>query len=103
MVQELAASLKVTLVYIPPYSPNLNLIERLWKHTKSRLRIKYYENFTEFKEKINSIIEITDKSDKPVIDKLIGEKVQLFSTTVFDNVIQIPVSTKTKKARKKAA
>ena len=103
LVQELAASLKVTLVYIPPYSPNLNLIERLWKHTKGRLRTKYYDNFIEFKEKINSIIEHTDKSDKEIIDKLIGEKVQLFNTTVFENVVKIPTSSITKKTDKKAA
>lgn len=103
IVQELAASLKVTLVYIPPYSPNLNLIERLWKHTKARLRIKYYDNFIEFKEKINSIIESTDKSDKLVIDKLIGEKVQLFKTTVFDNVVQPPSPSNTKMIRQNVA
>jgi transposase len=95
-VQELALLLNVTLVYIPPYSPNLNLIERLWKHTKSRLRTKYYDNFAEFKEKINSIIENTDKNDKAAIDKLIGERVQLFNTTVFDNVVNLPSSTKFK-------
>jgi transposase len=97
VVQELAVLLNVTLIYIPPYSPNLNLIERLWKHTKSKLRIKYYDNFVEFKEKINSIIESTDKTDKAVIDKLIGDKVQLFSTAVFNNVVQIPITTYNKK------
>jgi transposase len=105
IVQELALLLKVTLVYIPPYSPNLNLIERLWKHTKSRLRTKYYDNFPEFKEKINSILENTDKNDKVAIDKLIGERVQLFNTTVFDNVVNLHASTKskTKKSHKMAA
>ena len=103
VVQKLAASLKITLIYIPPYSPNLNLIERLWKHTRSRLRTKYYDNFIEFKEKINSIIENTGKSDKEIIDKLIGEKVQLFNTTVFENLVKIPTSSKTKKTNKKAA
>ena len=103
VVQELAALLNVTLIYIPPYSPNLNLIERLWKHTKSKLRIKYYDNFVEFKEKINSIIDNTDKSDKSLIDRLIGDKVQLFNTTVFDNVVQMPAATNSKKSRMKAA
>jgi len=103
IVKQLAASLKITLIYIPPYSPNLNLIERLWKHTKSRLRIKYYDNFIEFKEKINSIIENTGKSDKAIIDKLIGEKVQLFNTTVFENVVKKPISSKTNKTHKKVA
>ena len=101
-VQEFAAKLKVKLVYIPPYSPNLNLIERLWKHTKGRLRIKYYNNFDEFKEKINSIIENTGIGDKEIIDKLIGEKVQLFNTAVFDNVIKMTIPTSAIKTRKAA-
>jgi len=78
VVQELAAELKITLVYIPPYSPNLNLIERLWKFTKSRLRTRYYDQFDEFSKKIDTIIDNTSKGDKQLIDKLIGEKVQLF-------------------------
>ncbi len=59
VVQELAAKLGIRLVYIPPYSPNLNLIERLWKFVKAELRTRYYDNFSLFKEKINSIIDST--------------------------------------------
>ena len=40
VVTALAKELGIELHYIPPYSPNLNLIERLWKHVKSRLRSK---------------------------------------------------------------
>ena len=88
LVQALAAALNVTLVYIPPYSPNLNLIERLWKHVKSRLRTKYYDDFSIFKEKIDSITDSTDKSEKKVIDKLICEKVQFFDTKTFENIAE---------------
>ncbi|MEE1042016.1 MAG: IS630 family transposase, partial [Lachnospiraceae bacterium] len=42
MVTSLARELAIELVYLPPYSPNLNLIERLWKFTKGKLRVKYY-------------------------------------------------------------
>ena len=102
-VQALAAKLNVKLVYIPPYSPNLNLIERLWKHTKSRLRTKYYDDFNVFKEKIDFITDNTDKSDKRVIDKLICEKVQFFDTKVFDNVVKIPSVKNASRMRNKAA
>ena len=64
--------------YIPSYSPNLNLIERLWKFVKSELRTKYYDDFVVFKTKIDSIIKGVDKENKSIIDKLIGDKVQLF-------------------------
>ena len=34
VVQALAAELNITLLFLPSYSPNLNLIERLWKFLK---------------------------------------------------------------------
>jgi len=34
LVEALAASLQIELLYLPAYSPNLNLIERLWKFVK---------------------------------------------------------------------
>ena len=77
-VMELAAELKIQLDYIPPYSPNLNLIERLWKFVKGELRSKYYNDFGEFRQKIDSIIESTSKENKIRVSKLIGQKVQLF-------------------------
>jgi len=42
------------LGYIPPYSPNLNLIERLWKFVKNELRSKYYDDFDIFCQRIDS-------------------------------------------------
>jgi transposase len=78
IVQELAAQLGISLVYIPSYSPNLNLIERFWKFAKNKLRTKYYDDFGLFQETIESIVDSADKENKQDIDKLIGEKVQLF-------------------------
>lgn len=78
-VQELADELKIHLEFIPPYSPNLNLIERLWKFVKAKLRTKFYDDFSEFSNKIDSIIESTTNENKNKIDRLIGEKVQLYN------------------------
>ena len=78
IVQELASRLKINLVYIPAYSPNLNLIERLWKFVKSQLRTKSYEQFDIFRETIDSIVNSTDNKNKDIVNKLINEKVQLF-------------------------
>ena len=42
---------KIQLIYLPPYSPNLNLIERYWKFFKKTvLHNRYYETFEEFKQ-----------------------------------------------------
>jgi transposase len=43
IVEELAAKLGISLEYIPPYSPDLNLIERFRKHVKGRHSTKYHE------------------------------------------------------------
>lgn len=41
----------IKLMFLPPYSPNLNLIERFWKFFKKEILYnKYYETFAIFKE-----------------------------------------------------
>jgi transposase len=43
---------RIVLEFLPSYSPNLNLIERLWKFYKKKvLHNKYYEDFEAFKKK----------------------------------------------------
>jgi transposase len=45
-VMERAKELKIELLFLPSYSPNLNIIERLWKWTKKDcLNGKYYSKF----------------------------------------------------------
>ncbi|MFH1858853.1 MAG: transposase [Patescibacteria group bacterium] len=48
-VQEYALKLGIILEFMPPYSPNLCLIERLWKFFKKKImKNKYYKTFDEF-------------------------------------------------------
>jgi transposase len=48
-VKEIAKKLDIELLYLPPYCPNLNLIERLWKFFKRKImKNKYYQEFEEF-------------------------------------------------------
>lgn len=77
-VQGLAKELGIVLEYIPPYSPNLNLIERIWKFVKGELRSKYYGDFESFQGKIDSTICSISGSNKAKADKLIGKGVQLY-------------------------
>ena len=93
-VRTLAAELGITLQYLPPYSPNLNLIERLWKFVKSELRSKYYDNFTDFQNRIDAIIDSTTKENLHILKKLIGDKVQLFDSfkPVVDNTLRLAIS-----------
>ena len=80
LVKSLAIDLGINLVFIPSYSPNLNLIERFWKFTKSKLRTKYYTDFNEFTHKIDEITASSDCGFKKDIDKLITENVQFFDS-----------------------
>lgn len=99
-VRNLAAELGIILQYIPPYSPNLNLIERLWKFVKGELRSKYYDNFSEFQNKIDAIIDSTAKENLPKVKKLINNKIQLFDDMkpIAKNTLEL-----VKKAEKLAA
>jgi transposase len=55
VVQGLAAELGIRLLFLPPYSPNLNLIERLWGFAKRQsVYGKYHANFASFRAAIES-------------------------------------------------
>jgi len=48
--QDYLKASRIQLVFLPPYAPNLNLIERLWRFFKKRvLYNRYYETFVEFR------------------------------------------------------
>ena len=71
VVMEFAKEHGIELLFLPPYSPNLNLIERLWKFVKKKcLYNKYYSDFSSFKSSINDCIFNVDKKFKAEIDTL---------------------------------
>lgn len=43
---------RIHLKYLPPYSPNLNIIERLWKFYHTKHHDKYFEKFKEFEDAV---------------------------------------------------
>lgn len=78
-VEALAASLQIELLYLPAYSPNLNLIERLWKFVKKTcLYSKYYANFHDFKQAISACLAQTHTTYKTELDSLLTLKFQTF-------------------------
>lgn len=61
LVKKKAKDLDIEFIYLPPYSPNLNLIERLWKFLKKKLRKnKYYNTFKKF---LNAIYDFFKNID----------------------------------------
>ena len=58
VVEEYAGEIGIELLFLPSYSPNLNLIERLWRFVKvTCLYSEYYENFRDFKQAITECIK----------------------------------------------
>ena len=54
-LQEYLETSKIKIHYLPPYSPNLNPIERLWKVLRERKTYnKCYEKFADFKTEIRN-------------------------------------------------
>ena len=86
LVTELAKSLNIELLFLPSYSPNLNLIERLWKWTKKDcLNCKYYEHFSKFKDAINqSFLKVSKGENKEEMDSLLTLNFQLFDNAIYD-------------------
>ena len=77
IVWALAESLKIELLYLPSYSPNLNLIERLWKFVKKQvLYSKYYADFTSFSGAITNCLSQTHTQHKPALDSLLTLRFQ---------------------------
>ncbi len=79
LAMEHAASLGIELLFLPPYSPNLNLIERLWKFVKKQcLSSKYYEKFEPFKQAISDCLALASTKHKDDLKSLLTLNFQTF-------------------------
>lgn len=79
LVEEHARRLGMELLFLPPYSPNLNLIERMWKFVKKKcLYSKYYPEFSSFKAAISDCVTYAHVKYKTELASLLTLKFQTF-------------------------
>jgi len=81
-VKALGLSLGIELLFLPGYSPNLNLIERLWRFIKREaLYGRYHASFTDFKAAIEKVLTDLPTKHNDRLASLLTLDFQ-----VFDNV-----------------
>lgn len=84
VVTELAKALEIELLFLPPYSPNLNLIERLWKLVKKEcLNSTYYESFVLFRQSIQTFFTTMTHTHHEKLNSLLALNFQSFTEEQF--------------------
>lgn len=79
-VKALAKKLNIRILYLPPYSPNLNPIERLWKFMKKKVTAnRYFEEFDDFKKKLMEFFRGIRKY-RAELDTLITDNFSIMGT-----------------------
>jgi transposase len=67
----------IELDFLPPYTPNLNLIERFWRFAKEKLvKNKYYEKYKTFRAKVFQFLNNVDQYVKE-LESLMVEKFEI--------------------------
>lgn len=78
-VIDFAATLEIELLFLPPYSPNLNLIERLWRFIrKTALSTEYFDAFPAFKAAIQHCLDHSQTTYRQELQSLLVLKFQTF-------------------------
>ena len=82
-IQIFAKGLAIELHYLPPYSPNLNPIERLWKLMHERITYnRYYGTFAEFTAATVNFLKTIGRQ-KTILRNRITDNFQVLHSPLF--------------------
>ena len=86
-MQGFAAELGIELLFLPSYSPHLNLIERYWRFLRKKcLYSRLYPDFDEFKAAINRCITFAPYEYPDELESLLTLKFQSFKKVQIASV-----------------
>lgn len=84
LVTGLAKELHIDLLFLPSYSPNLNLIERLWKFVKKQVLYgRHYNTFADFRRAIDECLSQIPTKHRAALETLMTHKFQTFEDVSF--------------------
>lgn len=84
LVMDLAKTLSIHLEFLPSYSPNLNLIERLWKFIKKQVLYgKHYGTFPDFCAAIDGCLAKIPTEHREKLNALMTHEFQTFNPASF--------------------
>lgn len=87
LVQNYAAELGIELLYLPSYSPQLNLIERYWRFLRKKCLYSIcYANFNEFKAAIEECIALALYKHSDELESLLTWNFQSFKKVKISSV-----------------
>jgi transposase len=82
-VYAFAKELGIKLHYLPPYSPNLNPVERIWKLMHESVRYnKYYGKFSEFTEATLGFFKSIGRK-KNILRERVTDNFQILHSPIF--------------------
>jgi transposase len=85
-VQAAGKRLGITVHYLPTYSPNLNLIERVWKLVKAKvLNAAYYETYEVFCKNVSACVDTLNTISIDDMTRLVTAKFHIIDENLVVN------------------
>ena len=81
IVKSKAVEIGITMIYLPPYSPNLNPIERLWKYMNEKVRNNvFFHSAKDFKQQVISFLDENWDKNKVGLESRINDNFQILKS-----------------------